>query len=210
MIRRKIYCGAAFGFALAGFANAQAPIPANIEAHVRAAREAAKFEWVGTLSRDYVAPELGSPEIGGRGVIPDRSLWFARPAKVFDNLYFLGTRFHSSWALTTSDGIILVDTLYNYAVQPEIVDGLKTLGLDPATIKICAHHSRAWRSRRGGDAPPDKESYVVKIDPSNGVPLAKYPVRSHELSIAPDGTLLPATRSSQLLLLEPLAKVPSG
>jgi DNA-binding beta-propeller fold protein YncE len=50
---------------------------------------------------------------------------------------------------------------------------------------------------------PEKESYLVKIDPSSGALLGKYPVRSHELGIAPDGTLLPATRSSQLLLLKP-------
>jgi metallo-beta-lactamase class B len=111
---RKICYGAAFGFVLLmGFANAQTPMPANIEQHLRAAREAAKFEWVWTLSRNCVAPELGPPEIGERGAIPDRSLWYARPAKVFDNLYFVGTRIHSSWALTTSDGIILIDTLYN-------------------------------------------------------------------------------------------------
>jgi metallo-beta-lactamase class B len=54
---------------------------------------------------------------------------------VFDNLYWLGTKEHSSWALKTSEGIILIDTLYSYAVEAEIVDGLKTLGLDPAAIK---------------------------------------------------------------------------
>src|SRR5262249_48886726 len=47
----------------------------------------------------------------------------------------------SSWALKTGAGIILFDTLYSYAVEAEIIDGLKTLGLDPATIKyvIIAH-----------------------------------------------------------------------
>jgi metallo-beta-lactamase class B len=54
---------------------------------------------------------------------------------VFDNLYFLGTKFHTSWALTTSDGIIVIDTLYNYASEPEIIDGMKKLGLDPTKIK---------------------------------------------------------------------------
>jgi hypothetical protein len=56
------------------------------------------------------------------------------------------------------------------------------------------------------EVPPEKESYVVKIDPSNGEPLGKYPVRCHELNIAADGTLLPATPSSQLLLLAPGSK----
>jgi metallo-beta-lactamase class B len=54
---------------------------------------------------------------------------------VFDNLYFLGTKFHTSWALTTSAGIILIDTLYHYAVVPEIVDGLRAMRLDPADVK---------------------------------------------------------------------------
>ena len=60
---------------------------------------------------------------------------YAEPAKVFDNLYFVGTKIHSSWALTTSDGIILIDTLYEYASEEEIVGGLKKLGLDPTKVK---------------------------------------------------------------------------
>jgi metallo-beta-lactamase class B len=67
--------------------------------------------------------------------VPDRALWYAKPYKVFDNLYFVGTKIHSSWALTTTDGIVLIDTLFDYAVEPEIVEGLKTVGLDPRRIK---------------------------------------------------------------------------
>src|SRR5262249_32497442 len=37
----------------------------------------------------------------------------AEPMKVFDNVYFLGTKFVSAWAITTSEGIILVDALNN-------------------------------------------------------------------------------------------------
>jgi metallo-beta-lactamase class B len=54
---------------------------------------------------------------------------------VFDNLYFVGTKIHSSWALTTTDGIVLLDTLFDYAIEPEIVEGLQTLGLDSRRIK---------------------------------------------------------------------------
>src|SRR5205814_629481 len=53
----------------------------------------------------------------------------------FDNLHFVGTKFHSAWALTSSDGIILIDTLYDYASEEAIVGGLKKLGLDPAMVK---------------------------------------------------------------------------
>lgn len=34
----------------------------------------------------------------------------AEPAKIFDNLYFLGTPAVSAWAVTTSQGIIVVDS----------------------------------------------------------------------------------------------------
>jgi metallo-beta-lactamase class B len=67
---------------------------------------------------------------------PARDTWYTDPAKVFDNLYFVGTKIHSSWALTTSEGIILIDTLYDYASDEAIVGGLKKLGLDPASVKF--------------------------------------------------------------------------
>ena len=39
------------------------------------------------------------------------------------------------WAVTTSQGIIVIDTIYDYSVDDEVVGGMKKLGLDPATIK---------------------------------------------------------------------------
>jgi metallo-beta-lactamase class B len=66
---------------------------------------------------------------------PVRSEWHAEPAKVFDNLYFVGQTEYSAWAVTTSRGIILVDALWDYSVEDEVAGGLKKLGLDPANIK---------------------------------------------------------------------------
>lgn len=51
--------------------------------------------------------------------------------------------------------------------------------------------------------PLDNEFNVVKVDVATGKLVGKFEVRSHELSVASDGTLLPATRSSQLVLLRP-------
>lgn len=65
-----------------------------------------------------------------------------RPYAAFDNLYFLGTEWVSAWALQTSDGLILFDTLNNEEeAKTYIEDGLVSLGLDPADIKkiIVAH-----------------------------------------------------------------------
>jgi len=47
----------------------------------------------------------------------------------------MGTQSRSSWALTTSDGIILYDTHGVYDSEDLIVGGLKKLGLDPAKVK---------------------------------------------------------------------------
>jgi hypothetical protein len=74
---------------------------------------------------------------GGRGPAstPPREAWYAEGGQVFDNLYLLTTKVNSAWAVNTSAGIILIDTLFGYAAQDEIVDGLKKVGLDPANIK---------------------------------------------------------------------------
>ena len=120
---------------LSSVAFAQNP-QSEIDAHLTAARNAAGFDFTGTLARLCVAPGFttGIRDVAP-GKPPARETWFTEPAKVFDNLYFVGSKIHSSWALTTSDGIILIDTLYTYNSEEEIVGGLKKLGLDPAKVK---------------------------------------------------------------------------
>ena len=118
-----------------GVANAFAQPADTVDAHLAAAKAAAQFDFTGTLARICIAPQTGPGADVAPGPAPDRATWYAEPAKVFDNLYFVGTKVHSSWALTTSDGIILIDTLYEYASEDEIVGGLKKLGLDPTKVK---------------------------------------------------------------------------
>ncbi len=78
----------------------------------------------------------GAPGRGrGPGGTPPRENWYAEGGQVFDNLYMLTTKANSAWAVKTSAGIILIDTLFGYAAQDEIVDGMKKVGLDPADIK---------------------------------------------------------------------------
>jgi metallo-beta-lactamase class B len=54
---------------------------------------------------------------------------------VADNLYFLGTKAHSSWAVVGSEGIIIIEALFDYAAKDEILDGMKKLGLDKNKVK---------------------------------------------------------------------------
>jgi metallo-beta-lactamase class B len=122
--------------ALIGLGGAAAQPAANsIDAHLAAAKAAAAFDFTGTLTRLCVLPQTAPGRDVAPAPAPARETWITEPAKVFDNLYFVGTRFHSSWALTTSDGIILIDTLYEYASEEAIAGGLRKLGLDPAQVK---------------------------------------------------------------------------
>ena len=143
------------GIALGGVLAAQAPA-SQIDTHISAARAAAGQDYRATfvnLCFTGGAPAAGArggraagtapapPGAGragagrGAGGTPDRATWYASPYKVFDNLYWLGTRQHSSWVLRTSDGLVIIDTNFAWATQPEIIDGLTTLGLDPREIK---------------------------------------------------------------------------
>src|SRR5262245_2658251 len=75
---------------------------------------------------------------GGRGggqTTPDRCTWHAEPVKVFDNLYWFGQTEYSVWALTTTDGIIVFDAIFDYSIEDEVDAGMKKLGLDPTKIK---------------------------------------------------------------------------
>ena len=117
-----------------------------VDAHMAAARDAAGFDFTGTLARLCVAPPRVPDTVRdvAPGPAPARDTWFIEPAKVFDNLYFVGSKIHNSWALTSNEGIILIDTLYTYNSEEEIVGGLKKLGLDPAKVKyVIISHAHA-------------------------------------------------------------------
>lgn len=77
------------------------------------------------------------------------------PTKVFDNLYFIGMTSQNVWAITTSQGIILIDTMNDTGEAKDvIVAGMKKLGLDPANIKyiITSHGHPGQTDHTGGAA----------------------------------------------------------
>src|SRR4029079_2265863 len=57
-----------------------------------------------------------------------RGQWHVDPVKVFDILYYLGQSEYTAWAVTTSAGIIVIDPLFEYSVEDEVVNGLTKLG----------------------------------------------------------------------------------
>jgi len=57
------------------------------------------------------------------------------------------------------------------------------------------------------DVPFGKDAFIFKFDPKSGKILGKIEAAAHQLSVAPDGTLLPGTRADKttsVLLLRPL------
>jgi metallo-beta-lactamase class B len=126
-------------------ADAQQSAATAIDAHLAAAKKEAGFEFRGLLGALCVAPRNTPTRDVAPGRPPaNRKSQYTEPAKVFDDVYFVGTKDRSSWALTTSEGIILIDTTYEYEAEEVIVGGLKKLGFDPATVRyVIISHAHA-------------------------------------------------------------------
>jgi metallo-beta-lactamase class B len=195
----------AYGFVFAALAmttSASGQPPAGeIDSHIATAKTAAGLDYRATfVNLCFPNPPPG----GGRGAAallaprpaPDRGIWYASPYQVFDNLYWLGTRQHSSWALKTSAGLIIIDTNFAWATQPEILDGLAKLKLDPKSIKyvILSHahgdHDQGvatLQSRYGAHVVmggPDWEDTLKRApDVAGGVPKRG----PEDISVGPEG-----------------------
>jgi metallo-beta-lactamase class B len=100
---------------------------------------------IGLLAGDLTAQAGG----GAQGVSPASQQRAARlqkerdnvelqtavpPFKAFDNLYYVGVGYVSSWLLTTDQGLILIDTLEDRYVD-RLLDNIRTVGFDPRDIK---------------------------------------------------------------------------
>ncbi len=132
------------------------------DAHIARAKAAAGDDFQNLFEFQCNGPGPGGPRASlGTGAAaarpagtrppgpPDRSTWHAEPVKVFDNLYFFGQSEYAVWAITTSEGIIVLDTIFDYSVEDEVAGGMKKFGLDPANIKY-AVVSHAHPDHDGG------------------------------------------------------------
>jgi metallo-beta-lactamase class B len=186
---------------LATASLAQAP-SSQIDAHILAAKTAAGQDYRAT----FVNLCLPSAPPGGRGAgrgaapgapqTPDRANWYAPPFKVFDNLYWLGTRQHSSWALQTSGGIVIIDTNFSWATEPEIVAGLTKLGLNPRDIKyVIISHAHGDHDQGAAELQKRYGAQVVMGAPDWEATLkrpstAAGGVPKRDIAVGPEGTKL--------------------
>ena len=73
---------------------------------------------------------------------PDISEWlsdaraqYVAPYKAFDNVYFVGICWVSSWIIRTGDGAVLIDTLHEPHVD-QLIANIKATGVDLADIRF--------------------------------------------------------------------------
>lgn len=111
----------------------------------------------------------------------------ATPARLFDNLYYVGRTDVGAWVIKTSDGLALIDTLYT----PEdaaniIVPGMQQLGLDPAQLKVVfATH---FHGDHAGGVPYFRDRGVrIMLSETDWGPLGGAPDAD---SIARDGQVI--------------------
>jgi metallo-beta-lactamase class B len=183
-------------------------LTSDIDAHISAAKAAAGLDYRATfvnlcfpganpaLANPAAARAGGAARTGGRGAAPDRTTWYASPYKVFDNLYWLGTRQHSSWALRTSEGFVIIDTNFAWATQPEIIDGLKALAVDPRQIKyVLISHAHGDHDQGAADLQKQFGAKVVMGSADWEATLqrpatAAGGVPTRDIAVGPDGMKL--------------------
>ena len=161
----------------------------EIEDAIRAAQRAAGFEFLGTLTRLCLLPALGSVNttdkvpsyVRDTSTTPPRETWYADAAQVFDNLYFVGGKVHSAWALETSQGFILLDTIYPYNSEELIVGGMRRLGLKPDDIKYVVI-SHAHGDHIGGAEMLQTRGARIVMDSADWEILSRYPNRYTSMS----------------------------
>ncbi len=99
---------------------------------------------VGDLFADFTLRCITDPKYRPR-VNAEQYDGLLQATKVFDNLYYVGQMAVSAWAMQTTAGIVLFDTLNNEAEAREIIEpGLQAMGLDPKDVKwVVVTHAHA-------------------------------------------------------------------
>jgi metallo-beta-lactamase class B len=130
MIQR--FCASMLASAVAAGVAAQVPTPApavadsaRVTAIVERARVAAGSEW-------GEAVEFFCGDAGRANRADDPEI---RPTRVFDNLYALGRTSTVVWALTTPNGILLIDAGYPDQLESVLLPQMRAAGLNPNDVR---------------------------------------------------------------------------
>ena len=101
-----------------------------VKALIEQAKKTAGPEWAGEAHFFCEAPRANRPD--------DPPI---EPAKIFDNVYAIGNQGTVAYVISTSAGLMMIDSLSANQVDTQLLPGFEKLGLDPHNIKtvIIAH-----------------------------------------------------------------------
>jgi hypothetical protein len=119
------------------------------------------------------------------GGVP-RTQQVVEPFKMFDNMYYIGLQNNSVLLITTSDGLIVIDTAFNDSADM-VLNNIRKLGFDPVNIKYILishghndHFGGAGRFKQVapnahvGVSGPDWDLIALQQGlPGSGLPLTK-------------------------------------
>jgi metallo-beta-lactamase class B len=100
------------------------PDSAEVTAHVGKAKKIGGAEWAAEAQFFCLTPRANSPNDP-----------LIEPTKIFDNVYAIGRSGTLVYAITTADGIILIDSGYANETESVLLPGMMKLGLQPGYVK---------------------------------------------------------------------------
>jgi metallo-beta-lactamase class B len=131
--------------------------------------------------------------------LPPEPMRQIEPVKIFDNLYYFGFNTVGAWAIPTSQGIILIDSLNTVKEGEEVIEpALKKVGLNPADVKmIIVGHGHFDHF---GGAPYFQQKYgsrvamsridwdiIEKPNPNANAAQASRPLPKRDVEVITDG-----------------------
>jgi len=108
----------------------QPPLPLrasspSVKADIEKARKIAGTEWGAEAHYFCEAPYADAP-----------SDPVIEPVKIFDNVYAIGNAGLVAYVISTSDGLIMIDSSRPNFLETQLLPGFQKLGLDPSKVKM--------------------------------------------------------------------------
>jgi len=147
----------AVGILCVGLSNAQPPPAAAakpdseaVKALIAKTKKAGGPMWAEEAHFFCEAPRANSPN--------DPPI---EPTKIFDNVHVIGNQGTVAYVISTSDGLLMIDSLGADQVEAQLLPGFQKLGLDPAKVKaIVVGHGHADHF---GGSPYFQEHFGSKV-----------------------------------------------
>ena len=139
---------------------------AEAQRHVAAAKQLARNDLLPEFENtcSFTGPERAALKRERLGLPPLKD-YTIEPTKIFDNVWFMGLASQGAFVITTSQGLILIDTLNSTEEARDIlVPSMQKVGLDPAQIKyIVLSHGHPGQTDHTGGANYLQKTYHPRI-----------------------------------------------